>query len=100
MTRHGSTSTLTACEPRTAAPSSDGSLAALTVAVTRDEILSQLIGGGEKAATCVANGVVADPTFRPLIEASVADPDAMPDQSDLAPFQARAIAIAQECQRR
>ncbi len=99
VTRHGSRSTLTACDPGAGVPSSDGSLAALTVAVTRDEILSQFIGGGEKAATCVANGVVADPTFRPLIEASVADPDALPDQSVLGPFQSRAIAIAQQCQR-
>ena len=96
--RQGSRSTLTACDPHTQVPSSDGSLAALTVAVTRDQILSQFIGGGEKVATCVANRVVADPTFRPLLAASVADPDARPDESVLGPFQARVIAIAQECQ--
>jgi hypothetical protein len=99
VTRRGSRSTLTACEPNTASTSDDGSLAALTVAVTRDELLSQFVGVDPEAASCVANGVVADATFRPLLEASVADPEVVPDQSVLGPFQARVLAIAQDCQR-
>jgi hypothetical protein len=97
--RRGSRSTLTACEPPASSAETDGSLAALTVAVTRSELLAQFVGLDRDAASCIANGVVADPSFRPLLDAAVADPDAMPDQSVLGPVQSRILVIAQRCQR-
>jgi hypothetical protein len=99
VVRRGPRSTLTACEPETASTSGDGSLAALTVAVTRDELLSQFVAVDREAASCIANRVVADPTFRPVLEASVEDPDVLPDESVLGPFQSRVLAIARDCQR-
>ena len=59
----------------------DGSLAALTVAAIRNQLLGSLAkqGAGIKVAACTANGVIADPAFRPLLDAAVADPSAAPD---------------------
>ena len=74
--------TLTACDPGTASAASaaagDGSLAALTVAAFRNQLLATVIkeGASVKVGNCTANGVIADPAFRPILAASVADPSA------------------------
>jgi hypothetical protein len=94
--------TLTACDPGTASAAiQDRSLAALTVAVIRNELLASLAkqGVGIKVADCTANGVVEDPAFRPLLDAAVANPNATPDPSVLEPFQQSVLAIAASCAR-
>ncbi len=98
----GSRPTLTACDPGTArAATQDGSLAALTVAGIRNELLATLAkqGANIKVADCTANGVIADPTFRPILDAAVANPNATPDPSVLEPFQQSVLAIAARCAR-
>ena len=95
--------TLTACDPGTAsvATTQDGSLAALTVAGIRNELLASLAkqGANIKVADCTANGVIADPAFRPLLDAAVANPSATPDANVLAQFQQSVLPIAAKCAR-
>ena len=95
--------TLTACDPGSAnvATTQDGSIAALTVAALRNQILGSLArqGAGIDAATCTANGVIVDPTFRPLLDAAADDPNARPPASALAAFQQNVLATAARCAR-
>jgi hypothetical protein len=96
----GSRPTLTACDPGTASGATqDGSLAALTVVAIRNELLATLAkqGAGIEVADCTATGVVADPAFRPVLDAAVANPNATPDSSVLGPFQQSVLAIAAKC---
>ena len=96
----GSRPTLTACDPGTAtAATHDGSLAALTVAAIRGELLASVAkqGANVKVADCTANGVIADPTFRPLLDAAVANPNAAPDPDVLKQFQQTVLTIAGGC---
>jgi hypothetical protein len=103
VTADGSRPTLTACDPGgVSATGSDGSLAALTVASIRNQLVGSLAkqGSGIKVASCTANGVIADPAFQPLLDAAVADPNATPDASVLDRFQQSVLTIATRCQRR
>lgn len=98
--RHGRLSTLTACDPgASGVPSHDGSMAALIVADVRNTLLATLTeqGVGIAPAQCTANGVVRDPAVRPLVDATVADPNATPDPALLASVRQRVVAIAAEC---
>jgi hypothetical protein len=95
-----SVATLTACDPgREAAPVPDHSFAAFTVAAVRNELLGDLAAHGTpaKVASCTADGVVADPAFRPLLEAAIAHPDRAPSTSILGSFQRRVLAIGAAC---
>jgi len=97
-----SVATLTACDPGPdAAAVPDHSFAAFTVAAVRNELLGELAAAGmpTKVASCTANGVVADPAFRPVLDAAIAHPDRAPDSSILRPFQQRVLAIATACGR-
>ena len=95
--------TLTACDPGTAsaasAASGDGSLAALTVAAFRNQLLATVVkeGADLKVANCTANGVIRDPAFRPILTASVADPSAMPDADQVKLLQQSVLKIATSC---
>jgi hypothetical protein len=94
--------TLTACDPGPdAAAAPDRSFAAFTVAAVRNELLGALADQGlsTEAASCTANGVVADPVFRPVLDAAVADRDRIPDASALRRVQQRVVAIATACVR-
>ena len=101
MQDDGSRPTLTACDPGIASgvTAQDGSLAALTVVDLRNEILASLAkqGAGIKVADCTANGVIADPSFRPLLDVAVADPNATPDADAVQKFQQSILAIAARC---
>jgi hypothetical protein len=99
VARDGSRSTVTACAPAAATSEPDHSLAALTVATARDELLAEFAkqGIGVPVATCTANGVIDDPTFRPVLDATTAHPNDEPDASVLAPLQQRAVQIAATC---
>ena len=55
-------------------------------------------GSGIKVASCTANGVIADPAFKPLLDAAVNDPNAVPDASVVDRFQQSVLTIASECQ--
>jgi hypothetical protein len=50
-------------------------------------------------ASCTADGVVADPAFRPLLKAATAHPDRTPGVSIIGPFQRRVLAIGTACAR-
>jgi hypothetical protein len=103
VTAGSSRPTLTACDPGGAVGTGpDGSLAALTVATIRNQLLGSLAkqGSGVKVASCTANGVIADPAFKPLLDAAVADPNAVPDASVVDRFQQSVLTIASECQRK
>lgn len=95
----GRLTTLNACDPGAAGTSPDTSVAALTVVGVRNGLLATLAGQGLdiETADCTANGVVQDPTFRPVLDAAVADPSGTPDSSLLTPFQQRLPAIAAMC---
>jgi hypothetical protein len=97
----GSRPTLTTCDPGSAsvAAAHDGSLAALTVALTRNEFLAALTkqGADIKVADCTASGIIASPAFRPLLDASVANPNATPDADAAQQFQQTVLAIAARC---
>jgi hypothetical protein len=103
VARDGSRSTLTACAPAAAASvaAPDHSLAALTVATARDELLAEFTkeGIGVPVASCTANGVVADPAFRPLLDQAAAHPNDQPDASVVAPLQQRVAQVAATCAR-
>ena len=97
-----SVATLTACDPGPdAAAVPDHSFAAFTVAAVRNQLLGELAAAGmpTKVASCTANGVVADPAFRPVLDAAIAHPDRTPESSILRPFQQRVLAIATACGR-
>jgi hypothetical protein len=97
-----SVATLTACDPGPNAPAvADRSFAAFTVAAVRNELLGALAAQGvpTEAASCTANGVVADPAFRPVLDAAADRPDRTPDASILDPLQRRVVAIATKCAR-
>jgi hypothetical protein len=97
-----SVATLTACDPGPdAAAVPDNSFAAFTVAAVRNQLLGELAAQGmpTKIASCTANGVVADPAFRPVLDAATAHPNRTPDSSILRPFQQRLLAIATACGR-
>jgi hypothetical protein len=99
--RTGSLATLTACDPGTAARTKQGRpVAALTVAVVRNTLLANLTrqGLGTGVAGCVANGVVGDPTLRPVLEATVDDPTATPGADVLRPLQQKARSITARCE--
>jgi len=83
------------------ATTQDGSLAALTVAGIRNELLAALAKQGVKikVADCTANGVIADAAFRPLLAATVANPNATPDTTVLQQFQQSVLTIATRCTR-
>ncbi len=95
--------TLTACDPGAAnvATTMDGSIAALTVAALRNQILGSLAqqGAGIDAARCTANGVIVDPTFRPLLDAAADNPNVQPPAAALAAFQQNVLATAARCAR-
>jgi hypothetical protein len=52
---------------------------------------------GEGTASCVVDRSMSDPTFRPLLDAAVAAPYALPDESASEAFTRRISAIAQSC---
>ena len=87
--------------PRAAASaaSGDGSLAALTVAAFRNQLLATVIkeGANLKVGNCTANGVIRDPAFRPILTASVADPSAMLDADQVRLLQQNVLKIATSC---
>jgi hypothetical protein len=96
----GSLTTLTACDPGPGTASvPDRSLAALTVVDVRNTVLATLAqqGVSTAAAGCTANGIVADPAFRPVLDAAVADPNATPSADLLQPLQQRILTIAAQC---
>jgi hypothetical protein len=96
----GSLTSFTACDPgAVGAATPDRSFAALTVAAARNTFLAKLAtqGVGVAVASCTANGVVADPAFRPILDAAVADPTAVPDADLLTPFQQHVTTIATQC---
>jgi len=95
----GSRTTLTACDPGAAAVDPGVAVdAALVAAVLRSELLAQ---GAEvvglEASACSIDEALADPTFAPVLAAAAEDPDALPDQSVLGPFQRRLAQITVEC---
>ena len=95
--------TLTACDPGAAnvATTKDGSIAALTVAALRNQILGSLAeqGADIDAAHCTANGVIVDPTFRPLLDAAADNPNVQPPAAVLTAFQQNVLATAARCAR-
>jgi hypothetical protein len=96
----GSLTSFTACDPGAAGSATpDRSFAALTVAAVRNTFLAKLATQGVSVAVagCTANGVVADPAFRPLLDAAAADPNAVPDAVLLTPFQQSVASIATQC---
>jgi hypothetical protein len=52
---------------------------------------------GERTASCVVDRSLADPTFRPLLDATVAAPFVSPDESVSTAFTRRITAIATSC---
>jgi hypothetical protein len=97
-----SVATLTACDPGRGIESvPDHSFEAFTVAAVRNELLGDLAAGGTppKVASCTADGVVADPAFRPLLKVATAHPDRTPGLSIIGPFQQRVLAIGARCAR-
>jgi hypothetical protein len=98
--QEGSLTTFTACDPSAVgAATPDRSFAALTVAAVRNTFLAKLATQGVPVAVagCTANGVVADPAFRPLLDVAAADPNAVPDADLLTPFQQSVATIATQC---
>ena len=79
----GPRTTLTACDPGTAAVDPGVTVdAALVAAVLRSELLAQ---GAEivglDASACAIDEAMADPTFAPVLAAAADDPSALPDPS-------------------
>jgi hypothetical protein len=54
-------------------------------------------GVGVVPADCIANRTVRDPTFAPLLAATVADPNATPDPSQVAAVRQREAQITVDC---
>ncbi|HEX5585690.1 MAG TPA: hypothetical protein VFZ17_00140 [Acidimicrobiia bacterium] len=91
--------TLTACD-RGGATTDPGTTpqAALVTAAIRSTLLAQALEVfGERTASCVVDRALSDPTFRPLLDASVATPYAAPDESVSDAFTRRITAIATSC---
>jgi hypothetical protein len=102
--RDGVLVTLTACDPEAAGDASGNAtgsraIAALTVAAVRNSMLASIAaqGLGVEVADCTANALIADPSFRPVLDTAVADPNGVPDSSILSPFQQRVVDIALSC---
>jgi hypothetical protein len=87
---------LTACDTGAAATRVPHSASeAVTFAASRNELFGSLMkqGPAPSLAECVADGVVRDATFAPLL----AHPNALPDATQTAALQQRAAAIGQAC---
>jgi hypothetical protein len=92
--------TVTACDPGSAATAIPnppfGSLVYLS---GRDILFAGLLEGGAptKAATCVADTLVRDPVFAPIVTAAGVDPNAAPDPASVAALRARVQEIVAQC---
>ena len=92
--------TVTACDPGSAATAIPnppfGSLVYLS---GRDTLFAGLLQGGAPtdAATCVADTLVRDPVFAPIVTAAGADPNAAPDPASVAALRARVQEIVAQC---
>jgi hypothetical protein len=92
--------TLTACDPGSAATAIPNKpFASLTYLATRDGLFAELLKSGASTtqATCVADGLVKDPAFAPVIEAAGNDPNATPPDSVLTAVRQRVQQLVVQC---
>ena len=78
----GARITLTACDPGAAGTEAPNrALEALLLAGTRDGLMVEILKGGTpvKVAVCTSDTLVQDPSFAPLLDALVVDPNAEPE---------------------
>jgi hypothetical protein len=99
VTSKGDDTTLTACDRGEAtADPGDTPQAALVTAAFRSTLLAQALEVfGERAASCVVDRSLRDPTFRPVLDATVAAPFAAPDAAVSEAFTRRISEIVGTC---
>jgi hypothetical protein len=96
----GARITLTACDPGAAGTEAPNrALQALILAGTRDGLFLEVLkqGAPVRVAVCTSDTLVRDPTFAPLLQAAVVDPNAEPDADTLAAVRARVPDVFREC---
>jgi hypothetical protein len=95
----GERSTLTTCDRGDAtADPGETSQAALITAAFRSALLAESIGvAGEEGSSCVAERVLHDPAFGPVLAAAVADPNAELDGAVSQPFMRSITTAAAAC---
>ena len=99
-TRTGDIVTMTACDPGAGATDPpNSSIGALILADLRNEVLSQIVGGGLPAATadCIATRLVRDPVMTPIIAKAVADPSASLNADDTKALQQKVASLTTQC---
>jgi len=89
------------CDVADARPTARDPKLALALLVTRDQLIGSYAEQGATAATaqCAADGVVNDPTVRPVLEQGAADPTAQPDAQTQAAIQDAVKKIITSCLR-
>jgi hypothetical protein len=92
--------TLTACDPGTGATEAPNrAVTALVFVGNRDALFAEVLKQDRpvSVASCVADGVVRDPSFAPVLAAATDDPGASPDASVIDAVRARVQQILGEC---
>jgi hypothetical protein len=92
--------TLTACDPGAAGTEAPNrALEALLLAATRDGLFLEALKASApvKVALCTSDTLVRDPSFTPLLQALVLNPNAEPEADALASFRARVPDVFREC---
>ena len=89
------------CDVAAARPTARDPKLALALLATRDQLIGSYAEQGAPAATarCAADGVVNDPTVRPVLEQGAADPTSEPDASTEAAIKAAVQQIITSCVR-
>jgi hypothetical protein len=92
--------TLTACDPGASATEAPNrAVAALVLVASRDELFLEVVQQSlpVPVAVCIADTLVRDPAFQPILDAGANDASAGPDQAALDAVRARAPEILSEC---
>jgi len=89
------------CDVAAARPTARDPELALTLLATRDQLIGSYAeqGAPTDTARCAADGVVNDPTVRPVLEQGAADPTAAPDAATKAAVQTAVQQIITSCVR-
>ena len=101
VTRAGDQIIFSSCDVAAARPTARDPKLALALLATRDQLIGSYAEQGAPAATaqCAADGVVNDPTVRPVLEQGAADPTAQPDAQTQAAIQDAVKKIITSCLR-
>jgi hypothetical protein len=92
--------TLTACDTATAAPAiPNPPITSLAYLTNRNGLFAELVKQGLSTteASCSSDGLVRDPTFQPILQASVNDPNAQPDAAAVSAVRNRLRELVVSC---